>query len=461
MVNPHNHILLVEPDTQLSDQLSRTLFSRGNKVTQASSVEQAYKLLKKHGYQLVICEMGETNGEAKALLGYVHENTPSTSVIVTTDYNSVNKAMAAVRAGAFDVLLKPLSEERILAAVNRAMKQMQLSHAYDYLRRQQPFVYNFEHVVAKSPNMVELLDQAARVAPSDVTVLLTGETGTGKSLIAGAIHANSLRKEHTLVTVNCAALPETLLESELFGHEKGSFTGADKNRTGRIQQAHGGTLFLDEVGDMSPATQAKMLIAIEDKIIQPIGSARSFEVDVRILAATNMNLREAVAEKQFREDLYYRLGVASLHVPPLRERKEDIIPLAERFIMKICSDAKRKPKELTSVAEQSLLHHSWPGNVRELRNVIERAILFTEGSAITEVGLLPQQNSSKIPPLTGYDQVYDLKEIERRTIMSALEACDWVQKRAATLLNITPRSLCYRVQKLNIDHPSLRRRKSA
>ena len=248
---------------------------------------------------------------------------------------------------------------------------------------------------------------------------MTGETGTGKSLIAGAIHANSLRKDHTLVTVNCAALPETLLESELFGHEKGSFTGADKNRTGRIQQAHGGTLFLDEVGDMSPATQAKMLIAIEDKIIQPIGSARSFSVDVRILAATNMNLREAVAEKQFREDLYYRLGVASLHVPPLRERMEDIIPLAQLFLKKICSDAKCQPKDLSQGARDALLRHTWPGNVRELRNVIERAILFTEGEVISENGLLPQQAKESPPPLTGHEQIYDLKEMERRTIMAA------------------------------------------
>ena len=461
MVDPQNHILLVEPDVRLGDELSRTLFSQGNKVTQASSTEKAYTLLKKHGYQLIICDMGQNSDEAAELLSYVNENTPVTPVVVTTDYNSVNDAMAAVRAGAYDVLLKPLNQERLLAAVKRAMKQVHLTNAYDYLRRQQPFVYNFDHVVAHSPNMVELLDQASRVAPSDVTVLLTGETGTGKSLIAGAIHANSLRKEHTLVTVNCAALPETLLESELFGHEKGSFTGADKNRTGRIQQAHGGTLFLDEVGDMSPATQAKMLIAIEDKIIQPIGSSRSFSVDVRILAATNMNLRIAVSEKSFREDLYYRLGVASLHVPPLRERKEDIIPLAERFIMKICADSKRRSKELTSSAKEALLQHSWPGNVRELRNVIERAILFSEGEYITDVGLLPVRAHSSASHSIDQEQLYDLKEIERRTILAALEASDWVQKRAAKLLNITPRSLCYRLQKLDIDHPNMRRRRYA
>jgi DNA-binding NtrC family response regulator len=453
-----NHILLVEPDLELGQEMSRVLFEEGNRVTQAQNNDQALKLLKKNGYQVVICEQDQGGGPCEVLLSYVRENTPVTPVIVTAEQGSVNEAVGALRAGAFDFITKPVNHDQLKDSITKALRETHLSNAYDYLRRQQPYIYSFENIIAKSDSMLALLEQAAKLAPSDATVLLTGETGTGKSLIAGAIHANSLRKDHTLVTVNCAALPETLLESELFGHEKGSFTGADKTRTGRIQQAHGGTLFLDEVGDMSPATQAKMLIAIENKIIQPIGSERAFSVDVRILAATNMNLVEAAQEKMFREDLYYRLSVASLHVPPLRERREDVIPLAERFVMTLCRDAKRPMKELTTQAKQTLLAHSWPGNVRELRNVIERAILFTDGDAIDAPGLLPTQQSSSPPPLTGFDQVYDLKEMERRTILAALEATGFIQNRAAKLLNITPRSLCYRLQKLEIEHPSLKRR---
>ncbi|MBU4606302.1 MAG: sigma-54 dependent transcriptional regulator, partial [Proteobacteria bacterium] len=291
-----------------------------------------------------------------------------------------------------------------------------------------------------------------------VTVLLTGQTGTGKSLLAGAIHANSPRKEANLVTVNCAALTETLLESELFGHEKGAFTGAHKARAGRIQQAHGGTLFLDEVGDMSPATQAKTLRAIEDKEVQPIGGSRSIKVDVRIIAATNLDLEKAVAEGAFREDLFYRLSVAPIHIPPLRRREQDILPLAEMFRKKFCQETRCLERGFSPEAAEAIQAYHWPGNIRELRNSVERAVLFAAGQDIrpSDLGLSQQVpengDNGSLPTL-------DLAELERLAIEDALRKCDWVQSRAAQMLGISPRALSYKLDKLGISHPGLEARR--
>jgi transcriptional regulator with GAF, ATPase, and Fis domain len=306
--------------------------------------------------------------------------------------------------------------------------------------------------------MQKVLAKVSRVAGADVTVLLTGETGTGKSLLAGTIHANSPREGANLVTVNCAALTETLLESELFGHEKGAFTGAHKARVGRIQQAHGGTLFLDEVGDMSPATQAKTLRAIEDKQVQPIGGSRSIRVDVRIIAATNVDLARAVAEGRFREDLFYRLSVAPIHIPPLRERPEDIMPLAEMFHHKICQETRSPARPFSRQAVEAMQAYQWPGNIRELRNSVERAVLFASGGEIepSDLGLTPAASGGDggqgLPTL-------DLKELERLAVECALSQSDWVQSRAAGLLGISPRALSYKLDKLGISHPKLEARR--
>ena len=304
-----------------------------------------------------------------------------------------------------------------------------------------------------------MLDIVKKVAKSNTTVLIRGETGTGKELIAGATHHNSLRVNRNFVKVNCAALQENLLESELFGHEKGAFTGADKQRIGRFEQADGGTLFLDEIGDMSPSTQAKILRVLQEHEFERLGGTRTLRVDVRMIAATNRDLSGMVQAGQFREDLYYRLNVVSIEMPPLRERKDDIVPLAQTFIRKFAGELKKKIDSLEPDAQKLLMRYNWPGNIRELENTIERAILLAEGRAIAAVDLrlgeVPTAGGSrdhasvvKIPP-TGIP----LEDIERHALVEALKMSNWVQKDAAELLSISPRVMNYKIKTLGIEFP--------
>ena len=457
---PASHILIVDDDDQLRKVLGEALSLEGHKVAEANGLEQALEILKDHVFQLVISDLRmPESGEGLELLAYLQEYSPHTEVIIMTGFGTVDNAVEAMRAGAFDYHEKPLNLEHMLLTVDRALEKASLHHAYDYLRHEQPYIYKLESILAESEAMQQVLRQVSRVAPTDVTVLLTGETGVGKSLIAGAIHANSPRRGGTLVTVNCAALTETLLESELFGHEKGAFTGAHKARAGRFQQAHGGTLFLDEVGDMSPAIQAKVLRAIEDKVIQRVGGSRTIQVDVRILAATNVDLEQAVRDGSFRRDLFYRLNVTPILIPPLRDRRADIIPLAKKFLNIVCSESRQHPKPLSPEAEEKLIEHNWPGNIRELRNAVERAMLFSSSAELSpaDLGLTGagQQNQAaeSAPP------TLDLEELERWAIRTALEKTDWVQSRAAELLGITPRALSYKLDKIDIDHPKLQARR--
>jgi two-component system response regulator HydG len=457
---PASHILLVDDDDKLRKVLSEALCLEGHRVAEAAGLEQALELLKEHVFQLVVSDLRMPDaGEGLELLSHVQEYSPHTEVIIMTGFGTVDTAVEAMRAGAFDYHEKPLNLEHMLLTVDRALEKASLHHAYDYLRHEQPYIYRLESILAESDAMKQVLVQVARVSPTDVTVLLTGETGVGKSLIAGAIHANSPRHKGTLVTVNCAALTETLLESELFGHEKGAYTGAHKARAGRFQQAHGGTLFLDEVGDMSPAIQAKVLRAIEDKVIQRVGGSRSIQVDVRILAATNVDLEQAVRDGSFRRDLFYRLNVTPIFIPPLRERQADIIPLANKFLNIVCSESRQQPKPLTKAAQDKLIAHNWPGNIRELRNAVERATLFSGGAELTpaDLGLTPtgqhEPEEQAAPP------TLDLEDLERWAIRTALEKTDWVQSRAAELLGITPRALSYKLDKIDIDHPKLQARR--
>jgi transcriptional regulator with GAF, ATPase, and Fis domain len=308
-----------------------------------------------------------------------------------------------------------------------------------------------------------VLDIVKKVAKSNTTVLIRGETGTGKELIAGAIHHNSLRTSRNFVKVNCAALQENLLESELFGHEKGAFTGADKQRIGRFEQADGGTLFLDEIGDMSPSTQAKILRVLQEHEFERLGGTRTVRVDVRLIAATNRDLAAMVQAGQFREDLYYRLNVVSIEMPPLRERKDDIVPLANSFIRRFSGELKKRIDGLEAEAQKLLMRYNWPGNIRELENAIERAMLLTESRAITtddlRLGETPTAGGGrdhasvvKIPP-TGIP----LEDIERHALIEALKMSNWVQKDAADLLAISPRVMNYKIKTLGIEFPRGRR----
>jgi two-component system response regulator HydG len=368
-----------------------------------------------------------------------------------------------MKSGAFDYVQKPFEIEEMEVKIEKALEVKRLKHELEYLRDAQQENYEFDRIIGTSEALQRVLDIVKKVAKSNTTVLIRGETGTGKELIAGAIHHNSLRVPRNFVKVNCAALQENLLESELFGHEKGAFTGADKQRIGRFEQADGGTLFLDEIGDMSPNTQAKILRVLQEHEFERLGGTRTLRVDVRLIAATNRDLSAMVAAGQFREDLYYRLNVVSIETPPLRERKDDIVALANSFIRRFSGELKKKIDGLDPEAQKLLMRYNWPGNIRELENTIERAMLLSEGRGIAaddlrlgEVATLgggrDQSPMVRIPP-TGIP----LEDIERHALIEALKMSNWVQKDAAELLSISPRVMNYKIKTLNIEFPRGRR----
>jgi two-component system response regulator HydG len=388
---------------------------------------------------------------------------PTTAVILMTAFGSVNTAVEAMKIGAFDYVQKPFEIEEMEVKIEKALEVKRVKTDLEYLRGTQQDLYDFERIVGSSPALQRVLDIVKKVAKSNTTVLIRGETGTGKELIAGAIHHNSLRASRNFVKVNCAALQENLLESELFGHEKGAFTGADKQRIGRFEQADGGTMFLDEIGDMSPSTQAKILRVLQEHEFERLGGTRTLRVDVRLIAATNRDLSAMVQSGHFREDLYYRLNVVSIEMPPLRERKDDIVPLANTFIKRFASELKKKIDGLDPEAQKLLMRYNWPGNIRELENTIERAILLAEGRSIASGDLRIGEVATtgggrdhgaivKIPP-TGIP----LEEIERHALIEALKMSNWVQKDAAELLSISPRVMNYKIKTLGIEFPRGRR----
>jgi DNA-binding NtrC family response regulator len=388
---------------------------------------------------------------------------PATAVILMTAFGSVGTAVEAMKIGAFDYVQKPFEIEEMELKIEKAIELRRLRHEVEYLRHAQKDIYEFDAIVGSSGALGKVLGIVRKVAKSNTTILIRGETGTGKELIAGAIHHNSLRAGRSFVKVNCAALQENLLESELFGHEKGAFTGADKQRVGRFEQADGGTMFLDEVGDMSPNTQAKILRVLQEHEFERLGGTRTLKVDVRMIAATNRNLAAMVASGQFREDLFYRLNVVSVEMPPLRDRKDDITPLTASFVLKFCGELKKKIDGVSPEAQKMLMRYHWPGNIRELENAIERAVLLTDGSVITPddlrlgetiaVGGDAASNSAVRVPPTGIA----LEEIERQALREALRMCNWIQKDAAELLHISPRVINYKIKTLGIEMPKGRR----
>jgi len=349
------------------------------------------------------------------------------------------------------IMLEPQHPSTLASLIERALEGRSLSGELQYLRHREPYIYDPKRIVAESPSMKAVIELARKVAPSDATVLIQGETGTGKELVAAAIHFNSLRRHGPFLVVNCASLHEELLESELFGHEKGAFTGADRSRIGRFEQAHGGTLFLDEVAEMSPRVQAKILRVLQERCFERLGGTESIKVDVRILASTNRDLMKAVEERRFRKDLYYRLSVVPIHIPPLRQRPEDILPLANFFLSKYASSKGCRTTGFDPEAQKALLAYSWPGNVRELENVVERAVAVCRHELITPSDLmlpevLPSPESHVQLPPGGVT----LREVEKSLIIQALERTNWVQRKAARLLGISPRALHYKLRKHKI-----------
>jgi DNA-binding NtrC family response regulator len=419
-------------------------------------------------YDLIFLDIEPSAQNILDLLEDTHKKSPSTPIIITSTTEKAELVVQAMNYGACDFLVHPVSKERIAMALERAIEIRDQKFEIDYLRRKQDVVYDFKDVVAFSPCMKDILRRLERFSLTDSTILITGDTGTGKSFLSGTVHFNSPRKKKPFVKINCANIPENLLESELFGHEKGAFTGADKQRIGRFEQANGGTMFLDEIGEISPGLQTKLLRVLEEKAFERVGGNKTIYADVRVIAATNKDVSRQIEAGLFREDLYYRINVLPIRLPSLRERGQCIIPLANVLLDKSCKSLKRRDiKGFSQRALASIQAYDWPGNIRQLANTIERAVILEDESLIHEQNLsLPAIKSQKIvemqaipnlqvdPP--GQD-VSSLAGQEKELILKTLEQCLWVQKDAAGKLGVSPRALNYKIKKLGITHPHWRR----
>ena len=438
----------------------------GYEVQTAADTRSLLAWIKQDVIDIVVVEKGRGEGRLEKVLAALEARQPGAAVIVVTDHLDDSFARSDVLGRIFDVLEHPIRPQQLLVRVRKAVEMRQLLKAAVTLRGERRTAYAPEGLVAESEAMKTVLQMAHRVAQTDSTVLISGETGTGKELIAGVIHYAGPRSEKPFVRVNCASLPETLLESELFGHERGAFTGAHAERIGRFEQADGGTLLLDEVGDLSGGTQAKLLRVLQEKSFERLGGSTTLSVDVRIIAATNRDLPAEVAAGRFREDLYYRLNVFGIELPPLRERREDIRPLARELLARHAREQHRAEVRLSADAEAVLLNHDWPGNIRELENAIERALIMTDAQTIggEQLDLARSRSGTEVArahaPRSWPAALSDgLHDVEKETILSALENSDWIQKDAAKLLRISPRALNYRIRKLGIRHSRWRRNK--
>jgi DNA-binding NtrC family response regulator len=464
-----SRILVVEDNHALRRGLCIALSDRGATVDEESNGEAAVARIADHGqpsHHVVVTDLRLPGADGLAVLRHALERDAETRVIMMTAYGSIDWAVEAMRCGAFDFIQKPFDLELLERRVASALEQ-RCAVADDDAEKGaaiRPATQMSEGVVAESAAMREAVDLARRVADTRSTVLITGETGTGKEIVAGMIHSFSARAHHSFVKVNCAALPETLLESELFGHERGAFTGADRMRIGRFEEASGGTLFLDEIGEVTPATQAKLLRVLQDQEFYRLGGTRALRTDARIVAATNRDLLEARRNGTFREDLYFRLDVIGIKLPPLRERPLDLMALAERLLTELSAEQGREFDRFSEEALACIRGHAWPGNVRELRNVIERAVLTASGKSIEASDLALGAGSAlgangrwriEIP-----EEGIALQDVEREVVMATLERVGHVQKEAARLLGISRRKLNYKIQRMGLTHPSWRRNRA-
>ncbi|MCG6910464.1 MAG: sigma-54 dependent transcriptional regulator [Deltaproteobacteria bacterium] len=442
------HILIVDDDPGHRITLDTIIKSWGYDVTCVGDGSEAVERVREIPVDLILMDVRMTVMDGLEALKRIKSYNPAIPILVMTAYSSVESAVDALKSGAYDYLTKPLDFEALKLTIERALEHAGLKAENRELRQKLGRDFDVAHIIGKSRPMQELIDMTAMIAPSEATVLITGESGTGKELIAKSIHHNSPRKERPLVIVNCAALTETLLESELFGHEKGAFTGADKRREGRFKQAHEGTLFLDEIGETSPVMQAKLLRAIQEKEVQRVGGEETIDVDVRILAATNRDLNAEVAAGRFRHDLYYRLNVVTLHVPPLKERQEDIPLLAQHFLSWYVDKNRKDIKGFNPGAMDMLLRYAWPGNVRELENAVERAVILATGDFLTEKELplsitqaVAGSGHAPVSPSAKMKHPKSLEEIEKNAILEALAASKGNKSEAARILGINRKTL--------------------
>jgi len=448
-----SRILVVDDEPSHRKMIEAVLSAEGYEISQADDGQTAIVAVEDRFYDLVIMDIRMPKISGIEALKKIKAISPGIPIIIMTAYASVGTAVEALKSGAYDYLIKPLDIEELKILVAKALRFRQLEQENVYLKERLNDRFDFSKILGRGPAMNSLFETMALVAPSEATVLIVGESGTGKELIASAVHQNSPRKDRPLIKVNCAALPETLLESELFGHEKGAFTGAIARKQGRFQLAHNSSIFLDEIAEMAPATQAKILRVLQEREFEPVGSSQTFKVDTRIIAATNKNLEEEIKAGRFREDLYYRINVVTLVVPPMRERREDI-PLLTDFFLKQYAEKNYRPiKGFTPRAVDLLMRYDWPGNVRELENVVERAVIMARGDMITPLEfpdvLQDLDEEAKASPLA-LTAGRSLKEVEKVMILRTLEETGGNRTHAAMSLGISRRTLQLKLKEYGI-----------
>ncbi|MEW6669203.1 MAG: sigma-54 dependent transcriptional regulator [Thermodesulfobacteriota bacterium] len=452
-------ILVVDDEAKVRDHFSEFLQREGFEVETAENGEIAIGRLSQGFYDVALIDLNMPKVDGMAVLKHLVDHHHDTVGIILTGYATIRNAVDAMKLGAYDYLAKPVKMEEVLLVVRRALEFRDLRRENLALKKQLKNKYKFENFIGDSPEMNKVFRIIEKVADTDSTVLILGESGTGKELVARAIHYHSRRRDKPLVPVNCGAIPEELLESELFGHEKGAFTHAIKTRIGRFELADGGTIFLDEVAEMSPHLQVKLLRVLQEQEFERLGSAKTVRCDVRILAATNKDLDKLVQEGSFREDLYYRLKVIPIEIAPLRDRRSDIPLLVHYFLESTAKAKKKKIKGISKDVMRSFMAYDWPGNVRELENIIERMVILSEGNTLTIDDLpekiaqrqIPEQPLKARIPDEGISLSNAVNEYERQLILTALEKAEWVKNRAAKLLNMNRTTLVEKIKKQGLE----------
>jgi DNA-binding NtrC family response regulator len=451
-------ILVVDDEAAQCRLLAETLQREGYPAQAVTDPQEALALLKRDHFDIIITDQRMPTMSGIDCIQAARRIDPDITAIIVTAYATIETAVKAMKLGAFDFLTKPIDVEHLLVLLSKAVEQRQLIRENRLLREQIQERQALPGIIGQSPAMQEVFSIIQRVAPTTATVLIRGESGTGKELIAKALHFHSPRRDRPFIAVHCAALPETLLESELFGHEKGAFTGAVRARDGKFQAAHGGTLFLDEIGELSPSVQVKLLRFLQERTFERLGSNRSQQVDVRLVAATHRDLEQAIKNGAFREDLYYRLNVVSLQIPPLRERRQDLAALIDHFLSHYTQANHRDIQGYSRECYDALLRYDFPGNVRELENIVENAVVLSRGTHLSVADLPPALRISTAPGTTSLNSTQEtlpdlLARIERERIVHALEQHDFVQTHAAEALGIHERVLRYKMKKYSLEAP--------
>ena len=436
-------ILVVDDDTSHRTMLSTLLTGWGYTIFEADDGEPAIEMVKERYFDLILMDIRMLKVSGLEAMKVIQKINPAIPIIIMTAYSSIETAVGALKTGAYDYLTKPIDCDKLRLTIERATERLKLKEENQRLRLSLKDQFDRQNIIARSSGMTQLLDTVAQVATSEATVLITGESGTGKELIAGATHYNSARREGPFVKINCAAITETLLESELFGHEKGAFTGAQRRKEGKFVQAHGGSIFLDEVSEMPLSMQVKLLRVLQEREITRVGGEEVLPIDVRVIAATNKNLADLVREGKFREDLYYRLNVVDLYLPALRERRDDIPPIAQRYLEILAEKNRKSLSGFTPEAMDLLMRYRWPGNVRELINTVERGVVLCQSEyvGVESLRLMDEKQLDDAAPQGHPSEIRPLDEVEKEAILFTLEATGNNKSETARQLGITRKTL--------------------